>query len=347
MTGNTGPDIILVTCVKSKAARPSAAKDLYTSTLFKKQRAYAEKAGVPWFILSAEHGLVAPDEWLAPYERYLPETPASYRKAWGVWVAARLELLGGTLQGKVIEIHAGSAYLAAIQPELEKRGARIVDPLDGLQMGSRLAWYGNTATEVATAGDDVERCVQALSDVTAALSPQQFIDRGRTSSDSPGLYSWWVDDEGADDLSRGLGLKVSSGLIYAGLAGATRWPSGMRSNNTLWLRVMTMHLGGNHEFSTFRRTLGAIVAHSNDVTQIDEEGLTRWMHSHLRLVTIPYDNRDSLGRLERDVLAELDPPLNLQRMTPTPIRRRLKQLRQAIMKQSTAVESRYPAARQI
>ncbi|OBF98655.1 hypothetical protein A5790_02675 [Mycobacterium sp. 852002-51152_SCH6134967] len=328
---NPVADIILVTCVKTKAPRPSTAKNLYTSPLFKKQRAYAEKASVPWFILSAEHGLVAPDEWLAPYERYLPETPASYRKAWGIWVAARLELLAGPLQDKIIEIHAGSAYLDVVRPELENRGAHVVDPLDGLQMGPRLAWYGNTATELDRAADDVERCVQALSDVTAALSPQQFIDRGRTSSDSPGLYSWWVDKEGADDLSRGLGLEVRPGLIYAGLAGATRWPSGVRSNNTLWLRVMTMHLGGNHEFSTFRRTLGAIVAHSNGVTQIDEEGLTRWMHSHLRLVTIPYDDRDSLGRLERDVLAELDPPLNLQHMTPTPIRRRLKQLRRAVM----------------
>lgn len=330
MIANSVADIILVTCVKSKAHRPSAAKDLYTSPLFRKQRAYAEKARVPWFILSAEHGLVAPDEWLAPYERYLPETPASYRTAWAAWVAARLELLAGPLQGKIVEIHAGSAYLSVIRPELEKRGTHVVDPLHGLQMGSRLAWYGNTATEVAAAADDVGRCVQALSDVTAAMSPQQFIDRGRTSSDSPGLYSWWVDEEGADDLSRGLGLEVNPGLIYAGLAGATRWPSGMRSKNTLWLRVMTMHLGGNHEFSTFRRTLGAIVAHSKGITQIDEEGLTRWMHSHLRLVTIPYDDRDSLGRLERDVLAELDPPLNLQHMTPTPIRRRLRQLRRQL-----------------
>ena len=111
MTGSSDADIILVTCVKSKTARPSAAKDLYTSPLFKKQRTYAEKIGVPWFILSAEHGLVAPNEWLAPYERYLPETPASYRAAWGRWVASRLELLAGPLQDKVIEIHAGSTYL--------------------------------------------------------------------------------------------------------------------------------------------------------------------------------------------------------------------------------------------
>ncbi|WP_006244492.1 DUF6884 domain-containing protein [Mycolicibacterium tusciae] len=330
MIGDSSTDIVLVTCVKSKLNRPAAAKDLYISALFKKQRAYAEMLGVPWFILSAEHGLVAPNEWLAPYERYLPDTPASYRAAWGLWVASRLELLAGTLQDKVIEIHAGSTYLDAVRPELEKRGARVVNPLEGLKMGPRLGWYGDTATEPVAEANDIEPCVQALSDADAALSPEEFIARGRASYDRPGLYSWWVDEEGAENLSRGLRLEVAPGLIYAGLAGATRWPSGMRSNNTLWLRVMTMHLGGNHEFSTFRRTLGAIIAHSDGVTQIDEDGLTRWMHSHLRLVTVPYDDRDVLGRLERDVLGELDPPLNLQHMEPTPIRRRLKELRRSI-----------------
>jgi hypothetical protein len=338
MSSDVKADIVLVTCVKSKGTRPSAAKDLYTSTLFKKQRAYAEKSGVAWFILSAEHGLVTPDEWLAPYERYLADTTASYRAAWGVWVAARLELLAGPLQDKTVEVHAGSTYLAAVRSELEKLGARVADPLQGLQMGQRLAWYGATAVEPAAQADDAESFVQVLRNTAAAVTPQEFITEGRVSSDRPGLYSWWVDQGGADDLCRGLGLHVEPGLIYAGLAGATRWPSGVRSKNTLWLRVMTMHLGGNHEFSTFRRTLGAIVAHADGVTHIDEEALTQWMHAHLRIVTEPYDDRDALGRLERDVLAELDPPLNLQGMNPTPIRRRLKELRRAIT-QSTSAEN--------
>ena len=337
--GPAAADIILVTCVKSKAARPCAAKDLYTSALFRKERAYAERAGVPWFILSAEHGLVAPDEWLAPYERYLPDTTPAYRSAWGAWVAARLELAAGPLEGKVIEVHAGATYLDAVRLELENLGARVTDPLHGLQMGQRLAWYRDIEDGPFAEADDVDSCVRALRDAVTSVSPGEFVASGRASFDRAGLYSWWVDQSGADDLSRGLGLAVDPGLIYAGLAGATRWPSGMRSKNTLWSRVMTMHLGGNHEFSTFRRTLGAIVAHASDAKQIDEDGLTRWMYEHLRIVTITYDDRDTLGRLERDVLAEIDPPLNLQGMKPTPVRRRLKQLRRAIVTPSTAEES--------
>ncbi|MGA7055587.1 MAG: hypothetical protein WBZ37_30870 [Mycobacterium sp.] len=74
---------------------------------------------------------------------------------------------------------------------------------------------------------------------------------------------------------------------------------------------MTVHLGGNHEFSTFRLTLGAILAETAGAAQIDEMLLTRWMNDHLRIVTIPFQDSDVLGRLERDVLERLDPPLNL------------------------------------
>lgn len=60
---------VLVGCGASK--RDSGrwpAKDLYTSTYFEKKREYAETVGEQWAILSAEHGLVAPDEKIRPYE---------------------------------------------------------------------------------------------------------------------------------------------------------------------------------------------------------------------------------------------------------------------------------------
>jgi hypothetical protein len=210
MTDGRAPaaDIVLVTCVKSKGTRPAAAKDLYTSALFRKERAYAENAGVPWFILSAEHGLVAPNEWLSPYERYLADTTASYRSAWGGWVAARLELLAGPLKGKVVEVHAGATYLDALRLGLENLGARVVDPLHGLQMGQRLAWYGEIEAAPIKEVADVDSCVLALRHGAVAVSPQEFTARGRTSFDRPGLYSWWVDQGGADDLSRALGLNL-------------------------------------------------------------------------------------------------------------------------------------------
>ncbi len=146
----------------------------------------------------------------------------------------------------------------------------------------------------------------------------------------PGLYSWWADEQAATDLSSGLGHTIQPGMIYAGLAGATRWPSGKRSSNTLWSRIAGMHLGKRHEFSTFRRTLGAVQAHRQNSETVDEQALTQWMMAHLRVLAAPYEDADTLGRLETEVLRLLDPPLNLQGMPSTPVRRRLTELRRVV-----------------
>ena len=330
------PTLLLVACVKEKRPVPAAARDLYLSPLFRKERAYAERSGLPWFILSAEHGLVAPDEWLAPYERYLPDTPAAFRQAWGTWVVERLDLLAGPLRAQIIEIHAGSAYIDPLRGHLATKGVSIAEPLAGLTMGQRLAWYSQASTDLKVSdsathsetshGSTDEFCRQ-LTHTDAALAPGEFRDRGAVELNVPGLYSWWVDAAGADDLTQGLGLPLPPGLIYAGLAGATRWPSGRRSSNTLWSRISGMHLGGRHEFSTFRRTLGSILAHARGEGMIDEAGLTAWMNEHLKVIAVPFDDADTLGHLEEDVLRKLDPPLNLKGMAESPIRSRLKELR--------------------
>ena len=88
-----------------------------------------------------------------------------------------------------------------------------------------------------------------------------------------------------------------------------------------------MHLGGNHEFSTFRRTLGAILAAASGLDRIDETRLTAWMLEHLIVVAVPYEDADALGRLEELVLQDIDSPFNLKGMPGTPVRARISELR--------------------
>lgn len=64
-------DVFLVSCVAEKRPAPSVARDLYRSPWFLKARGLAEREGAAWFILSAEHGLVEPDDVVAPYDRTL------------------------------------------------------------------------------------------------------------------------------------------------------------------------------------------------------------------------------------------------------------------------------------
>lgn len=316
-------DVVLVGCVKGKRSHGAPAKELYVSDYFVKMRSYAEQTGAPWLILSAEHGLVGPDDWLEPYERYLPDTSRDYQRAWGWQVAEKLDAALGPLTGMVIEVHAGSAYVNAVQPPMTSRGAVVIDPLHGLSIGRRLSWYLNHQQQQAVDPGDV---VSRLRDSSSARSLSDVLATNGAGLKSPGLYSWWVDAAGAADLTAGLGHPIQRGLIYAGLAGATR-SGGSASSNTLWGRIATMHLGKNQEFSTLRRSLGSILAHRYGQPMIDETQLTRWMHAHLSVVTIPVSDVDTLEALKTVILADLDPPLNLAKVAKTPVRRRLTALR--------------------
>ena len=165
-----------------------------------------------------------------------------------------------------------------------------------------------------------------------AVSPNNFLSAGRVGRKVPGMYSWWVDATGAQELSNGLGQLVPLGLLYVGLAGATHWPSGKQSSNTLWSRIESMHLGAKHEFSTLRRSIGAILSNLEGRKDIDEVALTKWMELHLRVLVVPYEDADTLGKVEQAVLAELDPPLNLKGMLDSALRRQLKELRRVVTK---------------
>jgi len=88
-----------------------------------------------------------------------------------------------------------------------------------------------------------------------------------------------------------------------------------------------MHLAGAAEFSTFRKTLAAILGPVLDITGEDESQLSAWMCAHLRVITAPVTDPGQLGAVEAAVLDSLDPPLNLQGRSPGQLRARLKELR--------------------
>jgi hypothetical protein len=322
-------DVVLVGCAKQKRVTAAPAQDLYTSPLFRKSRAYAESTGVPWFVLSAKHGLVGPETVLEPYDVTLSRTSREYRREWARRVARQLDEACGSLDGRSIEIHAGAAYTTALRALLESRGAVVAEPLQGLRQGERLAWYGSWYGDApaSVAVPEVPEIAAGLTSSSSRQSPAEFLATGGDGLRRPGLYSWWVDDRGAADLSLGLGHPIAAGLIYAGLAGATRSRSGRRSSNTLWGRISGMHLGGRHEFSTFRLSLGSVLAAAEGLADIDEAALTSWMHEHLRVAAVPVADADGLDAFESEVLRRLDPPLNLSKMPPSPVRRRLTELR--------------------
>ncbi|WP_141212399.1 GIY-YIG nuclease family protein [Enemella evansiae] len=185
---------------------------------------------------------------------------------------------------------------------------------------------------------DVENVLARLGNTALASTVPDLISAAGTELRVPGLYSWWVDEVGASELVSGLGQDcvIQPGLIYVGLAGASH-VGGVASSNTLWRRITRMHLGHRQRASTLRRSLGAILAVRSEQGSIDETQLTAWMSAHLRVVTVPVPEVQTLKDLESVVLVELDPPLNLAKVPPTKVRKRLRELRKQSFQRNAPV----------
>lgn len=137
--------VALVSCAAQKESRPAEARTLYTSGLFTSARDHVEGRGLPWYVLSAKHGLVAPDQIIAPYDERLiaGKSPAKVRarRPWARQVVQQLYDELGDLQGIVFELHSGRDYVDPLRRLLERQGAVVIEPLKGLQIGQRLSWY--------------------------------------------------------------------------------------------------------------------------------------------------------------------------------------------------------------
>jgi hypothetical protein len=114
---------------------------LYLSDWFVKARRYVESAKAPWFILSAEFGLVRPDAVIAPYEKTLNNMGVAERRAWAGRVIEQMEAELPDCED--IVILAGAKYREYLMGYLRSRARRVQVPLEGLRIGEQLSWLGS------------------------------------------------------------------------------------------------------------------------------------------------------------------------------------------------------------
>jgi hypothetical protein len=133
----------VIGCSKTKdtAPGPMPARDRYTSPLFRKTLAAAQREGGVVYIASAEHGLLqldAPIEW---YDASLLDQGKRARVAWGYRVADQVvhRHPGARL---TVRIWCGAAYADPLRSALLRLGHAVDRPLHGLQVGERLACLG-------------------------------------------------------------------------------------------------------------------------------------------------------------------------------------------------------------
>ena len=127
--------IALVADSSTQRATPAPAWQLYTSTRFQLARRYAAAHADRWYVLSTQHGLVAPRAVLAPDNVRLAVLPRAARQAWAARVAQ--ELARYNQPETTWLILAGPTATEELLPLL--RGP-IAQPLHGLGLGSQVQW---------------------------------------------------------------------------------------------------------------------------------------------------------------------------------------------------------------
>ena len=130
--------IVLVACVKEKNARPMPARDLYSSDWFQKASAYAERMADEWYVLSARHGLVAPDTVIAPYDETLNNMPVAARRAWARRVLG--DLHRWLRPGDHVLMLAGTKYREHLVAPIRHMGCEVEVPMKGLRFGEQKRW---------------------------------------------------------------------------------------------------------------------------------------------------------------------------------------------------------------
>jgi hypothetical protein len=153
--------------------------------------------------------------------------------------------------------------------------------------------------------------------------------------DQPGLYAWWVDAAGAQELSLGLGMSLPEGLLYVGRAGAASTVNSVGSAATLRSRIGKNHLAGKVSRSTLRRSLAAMLlgpvalalAGPKRLQKESEVRLGAWMQAHLLISVWGTTTGAQLAETEKKVVQELEPPLNLDHIPIDALRRRIRGLR--------------------
>ncbi|HYH73649.1 MAG TPA: hypothetical protein VD764_10540, partial [Nocardioides sp.] len=85
-----GGRVVLIGSSGATTSGPVPVDELFRSSGFSRAREHALRSDLPWFVLSAKHGLLDPGDVIAPFDVDLADRSTGYRGAWGEWVTAQL-----------------------------------------------------------------------------------------------------------------------------------------------------------------------------------------------------------------------------------------------------------------
>jgi hypothetical protein len=224
-----------------------SAAELYVSDWFKKARAYATASADRWFILSAEHGVLAPSDEVCRYEKTLIGSKVADRKAWAEKVKiALLKRLGASDE---VTFLAGEDYREFLAPALEAEGFIVRIPMEGLGIGEQLKWLQNPHAH------HVERFYELLDDLARKTGGPRHLGKccGRDTWPDRGIYFFFEPGEMRRFKSaRQRVVRVGTHAIREG------------EQSKLWTRLRghrgsVRTGGGNHRGSIYRLHAGMAI----------------------------------------------------------------------------------------
>lgn len=150
------PTLALIGCGKKKRSIPCPARELYTGPLFTASRDWAEANAQAYWIASAKHLVLEPEQVVEPYDLALDDLDAETRRFrvrqiqyqfHNRWVDFCRFAMGPNgfivaVEKPRVVLLASRQYLAGFH-ELRQRHAdcyEFEDPLAGLGIGERIAW---------------------------------------------------------------------------------------------------------------------------------------------------------------------------------------------------------------
>ena len=257
-------DLCLVSCVGRKGQSPAPAKDLYLSDWFIKARRVVEMEGWKWFVLSAKHGLLDPEESVAPYEKTLNTMSAEERRSWAneVW-----ETLGPHLAGvRSVVFFAGQKYREHLEPRLRDLGIEVRVPMEGLAIGEQLAWFKRRLTCLTTRGSDSSRVADTVRFYELLGRIEERVGGRRILAECDGRMEWpkrgvyFFFEEGEE--RRGSG--ASGRVVRVGTHALTEKSKATLCDRLRQHRGTADGCGGNHRGSIFRLLVGVSLARRGD-----------------------------------------------------------------------------------
>jgi hypothetical protein len=282
--------VCLVACSSSKTEGEAPAKDLYTSDLFKRSRRYAESRFDRWFILSAKHGLLDPEDLIQTYEDTLSDMPRRARYVWSHSVVK--DLLEVTTPEDTITFLAGDKYREVLSVVLGSLGYRIYVPLRGMKASEQMSWLDKKLKKgpKPTGRDkDVERLYDSLQRLEEGLGGRRVLGECDGKMDWPkqGIYIFFEPGENrADEEERPRVVGVGIHAVAEGKKG------------DLWSRLKT-HCGnkdggGNHRTSAFRLRVGAaLIARSEGEIDLPSWGVGQSVTRQVKAAEAKHERRVS------------------------------------------------------